>query len=284
MSIQNEMDVGAVVASIRLPPQPEVLLKAHALLQKDDPDVDAVIRLISTDSGLSAAVLKTVNSSLYATVERIGSISDAVRLLGLRSVIQIVTCAAMRQALHSGAHARLQRYWDSSLRVAIAAGQIARAMNLGAPEEAYTAGMFMDCGIPVLAERFPNYLELLREARAGSEPCVDVEDRQLSTNHAVVGYYLTRSWQMPAAISQIAFYHHRWQHALEGPDAANQRLLQLLAVVKVAEHVETHSAMRNGGIDPEWERAKAFVMEQLHLGEFDLHELRDDTIDALPAI
>lgn len=284
MSGMKEIDVEGVVASIRLPPQPEILLQAHRQLQADDPDVPAVIRLLSADTGLSAAILKTVNSSLYSPAKRIGSVQDAVRLLGLRSVIQIVTCATMRQALHNGAHARLQRYWDTSLRIAIAAGEIAKALNVGAPEEAYTAGMFMDCGIPILAERFPEYLDVLRQANAGSEPCVDVEDRMLSTNHAVVGYYLTRSWNMPATITQIALYHHRWLHALDGPDAGNRRLLQLLAVVKTAEHVETLSAMRNGGIDPEWERARPFVMEQFHLGEFDLYELCADTIDALPAI
>jgi HD-like signal output (HDOD) protein len=284
MSGINEVDVQSVVASIRLPPQPEILIKVHGMLQADDPDVAAIIRLLSADTGLSAAILKTVNSSLYSPARRIGSVADAVRLLGMRSVIQIVTCATMRQALHNGAHARLQRYWDTSLRIAIAAGAVAKALNIGSPEEAYTAGMFMDCGIPLLAERFPNYLEVLREANAGSEPCVDVEDRMLSTNHAVVGYYLTRSWNMPSTISLTALHHHRWQNAAEGSEAGNRRLLQILAVAKTAEHVETLSAMRNGGIDPEWERARPFVMEQFHLSEFDLYELCADTIDALPAI
>jgi hypothetical protein len=76
---------------IAIPSRPQVLVQLENELTKDDPDPRVIARLISGDVGLSAAVLKTVNSPFFGLSRRISSVAQAVSLLGMRSATQIVT-------------------------------------------------------------------------------------------------------------------------------------------------------------------------------------------------
>lgn len=61
-----------ILQSIRIPSAPAAFMELHALMQQDEPDIDAVAATISRDPGLSALVLKTLNSpfSVCATRSR----------------------------------------------------------------------------------------------------------------------------------------------------------------------------------------------------------------------
>ena len=63
---------------IAIPSRPQVLLQIESELRKDDPDPRIVARLIEADVGLTAAVLKTVNSPFFGLAKRTSSAAQAV--------------------------------------------------------------------------------------------------------------------------------------------------------------------------------------------------------------
>ena len=139
---------------IAIPARPQVLVQLENELTRDDPDPRVIVRLVSGDVGLSAAVLKTVNSPFFGLSRRISSVAQAVNLLGMRSAAQIVTGLVLRAAI-AGKAGSLERFWDSAEKVAGIASHIWLYLPLGPRDEAYCAGIFHGVGILILMQRIP---------------------------------------------------------------------------------------------------------------------------------
>lgn len=70
---------------------------------------------------------------------------------------------------------------------------LAKRIGFQSSDEAYALGLFHNCGIPLMLQRFPNYFEVQEEAyfrASGDNRVVDTENRLLNTNHSVVGYFI----------------------------------------------------------------------------------------------
>jgi hypothetical protein len=68
------------------------------------------------------------------------------------------------------------------------------------PDQAYLAGMFHDCGVLLLMQRFPTYCAEMKLGIAGQWINLLEEDRKFNADHCVVGYLVARHWHLPAYI------------------------------------------------------------------------------------
>ena len=80
---------------ISVPPQPQIMVDLQMEQVMPDPDLKVIARLISQDPGLSGSLLKVVNSPFFGLANRISSIQQAVNLLGVRRVINIINAQSM---------------------------------------------------------------------------------------------------------------------------------------------------------------------------------------------
>jgi hypothetical protein len=60
-----------------------------------DTDIDALAKRIAQDQAIAARVLRVANSPFYGLQSRVGSIHDAIVVLGLSSVRSLVLAAAV---------------------------------------------------------------------------------------------------------------------------------------------------------------------------------------------
>jgi HD-like signal output (HDOD) protein len=122
----------------------------------------------------------------------------------------------------------------------------------------------------------PNYVELLKEANASRDRIfTEVEDAVLNTNHAVVGYYVAKSWRIPRRICLGILNHHEPDMLSSDDEDQNQ----LLANLKMAEAI-SHSARRLSD-HPEWDRLKDSVLAFVNLNDKEFEELKEDMTDKL---
>ena len=70
----------------RLPALPAVALELLNTLSGSDPDVTTLARRIAQDQAIAARVLRVANSPFYGLQSRVGSIHDAVVVLGFSAV------------------------------------------------------------------------------------------------------------------------------------------------------------------------------------------------------
>lgn len=272
-----------VLQGISVPPQPQIMVDLQMEQVMPSPDLRAIAKLISQDPGLSGALLKLVNSPFFGLTNRIASIQQAVNLLGCNTVINLINAQSIRGELTDEAIVTLNRFWDTAQDVAMTCLTLAKRIGYHSPDEAYTLGLFHNCGIPLMLKRFPNYMAVLEEAYASATDerrVVDTENRLLNTNHAVVGYFTAKSWNLPLHLCEAIASHHNALAIFTEDSSRDAQLKTLLAILKMAEHIcASHRVLGNQSDDFEWQSIEQMVLEYVGLSEYDFENLRESIRD-----
>lgn len=272
-----------VLQGISVPPQPQIMVDLQMEQVMPNPDLRAIAKLISQDPGLSGALLKVVNSPFFGLANRIASIQQAVNLLGCNTVINLINAQSIRGELTDEAIVNLNRFWDTAQDVAMTCLTLAKRIGYRSPDEAYTLGLFHNCGIPLMLKRFPHYMEVLEQAYANADEhhrVVDTENDQFNTNHAVVGYYTAKSWNLPLHLCEVIASHHNALAIFTEDSGRDAQLKTLLAILKMAENIcDTHRILGNQNEDREWQSIEQLVLEYVGLSEYDFENLRESIRD-----
>lgn len=204
-------------------------------------------------------------------------------LLGLDIAGQAIAGICLRHAFSTDK--TLEKFLYVSAQVAALSGWLARSLKIRA-DQAYTFGLFRDCGVPVMLKRFPTYRTVL--ARAKQEPLLpftQVEQLGLPEfpiDHALVGYLLSRSWWLPEEIC-LAIRHH---HEMAVIDSISSTLpatsLALIAMGQTAEHI---LQQLTGDRDTqEWPKLGAFCLRLLGISEDQLPSLYEGGAEILKKV
>lgn len=270
----SQEQIQKILQGISIPPQPQIMVDLQMEQMQPECSINAIAKLISQDVGLAGSILKTVNSPFYSLSNKITSIQQAVNLLGVKSVINLVNALSIRGELSDKQIVALGRFWDSAMEIAMASTHIAKQIGFSSPDEAYTLGLFHNCGIPLLMMRFDNYPEVIRSAYAEPEKrIIDTENEQLSTNHAVVGYYVAKSWNLPAYLCQAIHDHHNIENVFASDEGSAQKKT-LLAILKMAEFSCGNArTLGDQEEDLEWQRISDTILLYAGLSQYDFESI-----------
>ncbi|RIX46163.1 MAG: HDOD domain-containing protein [Rhodocyclales bacterium GT-UBC] len=208
----SPLDREQVVSHLKqLPSLPSVVSELLASFGNDDIDVGRIAQQIAHDQGLTARVLRVANSSFYGLQSRVGTINEAVVVLGFRAVRSMVLAVGMSGALRLD---QCQGFdGQAYLRHCVAVGLAARAIAPFAghnPELAFTAGILHDIGELVLASSFPEQYAAVLAYRAQHDCFMVVAERDiLGLDHAEVGGLLADTWHFPSSLRDAVALHHQ---------------------------------------------------------------------------
>ena len=275
----SSQQISQALQGISVPPQPQIMVDLQREQYMPDPDLEVIARLIAQDPGLSGALLKIVNSPYYGLTNKIASIRRAVTLLGSRTVINLINAQSIKGEMGDDTIVTLNRFWDTAQDVAMTSLSLAKRTGMSAPDEAYALGLFHDCGIPLMLKRFPDYMHVLEQGYANAGPghrVVDTENRHFNTNHAVVGYYTAKSWRLPAHLTEAIANHHNALAIFSDESSRNGPLKNLLAVLKMAEHIcASSNVLGNQREDHEWNSISHLVLDYIGLSEYDFENVKE---------
>lgn len=273
----TEEQIKHVLQGIKIPPQPQILVDLQMEQIMPNPDIRRIAELISLDVGLSGTILKFVNSPFFALSNKITSISQAVALLGLHSVINIINGISIKGEMSDETIVELTSFWDTANDISQIAFNIAKRIGSPSPDQAYALGLFHNCGIPLMMQRFPGYMATLEKAYGNPQKRItDTENELYNTNHSVVGYYTAKSWNLPVDICQAIAEHHSIERVFEVGSSSSSNKRTLLSILKIAEHLcGNHLIFGNQSVDYEWQRIKKQVLEFVGLNSYDLDDMRE---------
>ena len=218
-----------VSGAVRLVSLPEVCLRVNEML--DDPNTSAADfgRVISQDTGLTARLLKIVNSAFYGFPSRIETVSRAVAVIGLRELRGLVLAASAVETFSRIPNDVLNmvRFWRHSVYCGVVSKLLAERCHVLHSERLFVAGLLHDIGKLIICHRLP---ELARTAqrRIGEMQGFDFEIEQelMGFDHAEVGGELLAHWRMPQSLVNAVRYHH-------APRSATDNLIEV-ALVHIA--------------------------------------------------
>jgi HD-like signal output (HDOD) protein len=262
--------------SIRIPPRPSLLVDLQRELAQSDPSPRRIARIIGNDVGMSGALLKLANSSLYGGTRKAKSIDQAISFLGINQVAALMTGLLARQAIPADS-AALAAFWDLSTRRAQAMVFLSRRLRIGAPDVAHTFGLFCDTGVALLLNRFADY-GVTFEAAAGdlARRFTDVEDERHSTNHAAIGCLLARNWGLSSNVAWAILHHHDYN--VIDDDASDDTVRSLVALSLLAERAL--QSYQGHSTSVEWDKGGDSACAYLGLSPDEITDLLDQLLDA----
>jgi HD-like signal output (HDOD) protein len=271
----NAAEFDAVLKSVSIPPRPLVVQQLQAEMAKAEPDLKKAAGIVVQDVGLTVAVLKTVNSPVYGLTRKVETVEQAVGILGLKRLSTLVTALAMR-SLMKGDSRMLERFYDTSTKRAYAMTRMARSTRAVDTDLAQTFGLFCDVGIPLLINRFPNYLETLKVANVDAERSfTQIKQAAHQTDHALVGAMMTRSWGLSPTVSLAIRLHHDYAVFTDPKvprDVARLIALGLMAEVAIQRFARLHSTV-------EWFKGGDYVAGALVLAPAEIEDWIEQLIE-----
>mgnify|MGYP002346426696 FL=1 len=277
MSVSLSVD-GVLEQSIKgidIPPRPLIIDRVRAAMNEEVPNFKRVGELISADVSLAAGLIKTANSPYFGCQSRARSINEALLMLGLDVTCRAIAAISLRQAFPNSAH--YERFWDASAKIAVLSGWLARRLKRPRlrADDAYTYGLFRDCGIVILLRRFPEYKMTLH--RTNNEAVLSftaLEQRELPTDHAVIGCLLAQSWWLPDEICQAIRHHHELASIATADSGVPLASRYLIAIGQTAEHLLQQ--VSGASHTAEWPKLGAACLRLLDLKDENLPELYEE--------
>lgn len=259
---------------VTLPPQPRVLAELQEALGRGVADVRALSRIISQDPGIVATLFKVVQSAAYREFQPFSSLTRVLQAVGLQQTTNILRAVALLSSLPARHNRKgFEAYWTRSQAIAELAMLIAdervTVCNIF-PDQAYLAGIFFECGVPVLMQRFSTYCASMRVDEPGRWANLVEEDARFSADHCVIGYLVGKYWRLPGFICDAIRHHHEIER-LEMH--ASRTMVAILQLAIHFYHLDQHLE------NPYWPTVCGDVFDELGLGEDSLPELTDVVLE-----
>jgi putative nucleotidyltransferase with HDIG domain len=201
-----------IAATNELAALPTTTVRLLELL--DDPTVGAapVLEVVEKDPGLTANLLKLCNSAYYGLRRQVGTVREALVMLGNQTVVTLAFAASMGEVLRgslSGYRLDKSGLWHHTLAVALGASHLASvAGDRKLRERAFTGGMVHDIGKLLLDKE-------LRRQRRTVEPGISREELRTAEreifgfDHGEAGAALADAWNFPPDLVAVIRYHDR---------------------------------------------------------------------------
>ncbi|MBW2411193.1 MAG: HDOD domain-containing protein [Deltaproteobacteria bacterium] len=193
------------------PSMPAAGSKLLCLLEEQDVSISEVEDILRYDPGLTANVLKLANSAYFGIPSRIGSVKQAIILLGTNRLIQLVTAscvgAVMKKAV-PGYNIPAGNLWRHSIAVSIAAEALVKDKKNLNSEDFFTPALLHDVGKLVLGNFVKEDLNAIESITDKGIPFVVAENMILGADHTEIGARILSHWSFPDDVVNAVRYHH----------------------------------------------------------------------------
>jgi len=214
----------------RLPTLPGIAMRILEVVQKEEPDLQEIGKIISTDPPLSAEVLKIVNSSFYGLSSKVTSVFHAINLLGMNTVKNLALSFSLVKNFKARSSVAFDYsfFWKDSLTGAVAARLLAEKILPKFSEDAFFLGLLHNIGILALLQCMPKQYSLVLKAVETSDyDYHEAENQILGFTHMAVGEYLVKTWGLPDTFfAPIGSHHHPAE--LSSDDKDIEKLAKIL--------------------------------------------------------
>jgi len=227
--------------------------------------------VIAQDPALAAGMLRQANSAYYGYARRISSLQEAIVVLGFQATQGLAMASAVAPLLKTqlvGYEIDQDGLWKHSMITAMAAKNLCKKVELPYGDVAFTAGLLHDIGklvISIYVQEVGAYL--LEKVSVANLSYVELEEKIIGYNHATVGGFLAKGWNLPEDLVAAISYHH-------APSGA-QNYAELASVIHVANGFASMLGI-GGGVDSFLNPLQQEALDRLSLRESDLELIMAD--------
>jgi HD-like signal output (HDOD) protein len=275
-SLSKERVFARLQSVDELPSMPQVMIMIRAISESPKSSAADLASVILKDQALTSKILRVANSAMYTGYSRqVSSVTQAVVLMGFQAVRSVafgVMVLSMLRSIRSNKNFDFQRFWQESIRIAVAARMLAVLLGKDVPEEAFVAGFLCNLGELIIGQYFPDEYKKIEERVELWAERPDVEMRFLEVDHQEVGAWIAERWRFPKSlVDAIAHHHHP---SLPGKTAKSEGLTEIVYVATWIANLSDEETTRTDQV----EKIKNYAAIFLGLG----HEKIDLLLQQYP--
>jgi len=207
-------DLRDIIAQIDLlEPVPPVAAQILALADDPNSSLTEISELIIHDPALTANLLKICNSAFFSLSRRIDSVRDAISLVGLDQIVELV----LFNSLSSNFNKELVGYglgerelWRHAVSSAHVAAMLADRFGASQNKHLiFTAALIKDIGKLILG-RFVafSYEQINILVHSKGQSFNDAEHAIIGMNHEELGALVAKRWNFSEKLIYVMRHHH----------------------------------------------------------------------------
>jgi len=197
--------------SATIPSMPMVASRCYELTQDPACDYRQLVHLLSSDPGITADILRMANSAMFGVTRQVSSLHQAVNLLGMKRIRNIILCRYLVQQCKclDTELIDIRYFWRRSLTAAILAAKFADTVCPSFHDESFIGGLMAQIGVVVLAQAIPRqYAPIARCYKPHvSDDWTHAEFRMLGVTHGEISALVLEQWNFPHEVVEAARYH-----------------------------------------------------------------------------
>ncbi|MFO7644506.1 MAG: HDOD domain-containing protein [Desulfosarcina sp.] len=220
----------------QLDPIPMVIHQVLSLVEDPEASLKDLVAVVERDSAITANLLRTVNSAQMGLPVKVDSVQQAVAMLGLQKVVEMVLsqnlCANLNRSQRGYGLAK-GALWQQSLAVAMVARTLARQRDLMSLPAIYTAALLKDIGKVILHEYVADQIKAIQQLVAeNGMSFVEAEKKVLGMDHTSLGGVIAKQWHFsPHMIYMIENHHLTIPASRNDPATATLYLADMVAMM-----------------------------------------------------
>ncbi|MCB1880246.1 MAG: HDOD domain-containing protein [Gammaproteobacteria bacterium] len=221
-----------VTAGAKLISLPDIYLRLRAVLDDPDFSMSDVSDVICRDPGMTARLLRLVNSAFFGLAAKIETVTRATSLLGTQQVHDLILATSVAETFDgmSSEVMDMHRFWRRSIHCGVLSRLLANKCNVLDSERLFVAGLLRDIGHLVMYQTIPDLSrQAMEQSAATSQPLFKIEREIIGLDYARVGGALMRQWDLPKSLTQAAEFHVEPGRAVE--NALETAIVHLAALV-----------------------------------------------------
>jgi len=194
-----------------LPTLPPIVQKLNVMIEDEKTSIHQIADLIEKDQVITTKLLRLANSAFYGFPKKVSTVRNALMLLGFNVVKVLIITSSIFDIIYK----EDVGLWEHSIGVAACSKILAERLELKEPQEVATSGLLHDLGIIIQKVAFKDDYEKINELVKNGMDALSAEKEILGINHAEMGSFLMRSWNLPDRLVEAVDAHHELEKAKE---------------------------------------------------------------------
>ncbi|OIO63909.1 MAG: hypothetical protein AUJ47_04755 [Candidatus Marinimicrobia bacterium CG1_02_48_14] len=268
-----------------LPTVPVIATQLLEIISEDRASVKQLLPIIENDPSLAIKILRVANSAYYGLFKNIDSLQQAVVLIGLSDLYNLVLGFSVIKSFSQHMENSYTLDWNYFWGHCVAVGSIAQLIKteyrlpmIGNP---YALGLLHDIGKLVLFQIVrPEFMEALKIQEERKVSAVEAEMETIGMDHALAGALLAERWHLPDSVIVTMSHHHK----IVPEESEYRGIISLITVADYLSHrmkkgFLNHYAEATDVITDAWNRLRAHYPQ---LGALTLEQLEQIVIEKMP--
>lgn len=218
-----------------LPSFPDRINKLIQLCDSSSASLQQIGEEIQRDPALAAQILRIVHTVGYMNRNRDPSLTDAVKVIGLKVIRNLLLVYGARSVMSSRfRYKEMEQIWEAGNRASFIVRKIAKKGSGAYVETAIVAALLHELGKIILINLKPDLIHRI-ESLVGAGRIRNssvLEEISLGISHPEIGASLARKWNFPEPLTIAIRYQ---QKPLQAPDEYRELIELVYMAVRLQE-------------------------------------------------